>query len=148
LAGGTATFVGVVVGLTVMMLVLVLVLAIVIVGVAVPGRLQHQEGQAGGDQQRADDRVLGVLDGRAKLQSDHDDQRAKHHRHEHVRNPGQSREPRELRQRVAAGAADHGQRHPVVGQDRVAEAHAGGGDEQGGGRAHLAGRLGGGHGTG
>ena len=51
-------------------------------------------------------------------------------RDEHVRDPGQAREPGDPRERIAAGPAEHRQRDPVIGQDRVTEPDAGRGGEQ------------------
>lgn len=47
----------------VMVVMVVVVIVIVIVLVAVTGQLQEDEAHAGGDQDAAHDRVLGVLDG-------------------------------------------------------------------------------------
>jgi hypothetical protein len=56
----------------------VVVVMVMVVPMAVAGQLQHGEPQARGDQNAAHDRVLGTLDGRAKLQSHGDDHTAQH----------------------------------------------------------------------
>ena len=101
------------------------VAVIVRMGVTVAaGELERCEAEPGRDQNRPDDRVLRALRPRAELQPDGDDDRAEHDRDEHVRDPCQAGQPGDPRQRVAAGAAEHRQRHPVVGQDRVPEPDA------------------------
>jgi hypothetical protein len=108
----------------IVIVVAMVVIVIVIVVVTVTGQLEHQEADAGGDQDAPDDRVLGVLDGRAELQPDRDDHRPEGDRHEHVRDPGQPGQARDPRQRITAGATEHRERDPVVGQDRVTEPDA------------------------
>src|SRR5450755_3156412 len=95
-----------------------------------PGQLHNHESRSGGDQQTADDRVLGALHSGLELQTDHDDQGSEHDREHHVSDPGQTRQSRDLGERITAGTGHHRQRHPVVGQDRVAEPDAGRGGEQ------------------
>jgi hypothetical protein len=51
----------------------------------VSGQFEDDEANARGDQQTADDRVLGALDGRAELQADRDDHTAQHDREQNVR---------------------------------------------------------------
>ena len=102
----------------------------VVVGVTVTGQFEHEEADPGGDQDAADHRVLRVLDRRAQLQSDHDDHAAEPDRDQHVRDSGQSRKACDPRERVAARAAKHSERHPVVGQDRVPESDTRRGGEQ------------------
>ena len=106
------------------------VVVVVVVAVAMTGEVEHAEADAGGNQHAADDRVLGVLDGRAEPQSNRDDHGAKDDRDEDVRDSGQSGEPRDARERVAAGAAKDRERHPVVGQDRMTETDACGRSKQ------------------
>ncbi len=111
----------------VFMAVIVVVMAVV---VAVTAQLQNHEAHAGGDQNAAHDRVLRALNRRAKLEPhDHDD-RAQDDRDQHVGHPGQARQPGHAGERIAPGAPEHGQRHPVVGEDRVAEPNPGGGGQQ------------------
>jgi hypothetical protein len=108
----------------------VVVVMVVVVSMAVTGQLQHGEAQTGGDENAAHDRVLGILDGRAELQSHGDDHTTQHDRDQYMGRPGQAGQPGYPGQRVAPGPAQHGQRHPVVRQDGVAEAHAGRGGQQ------------------
>jgi hypothetical protein len=68
----------------------VVVVVVVVVGVAVTGELEHEKAHARGDQERADDRGLGVLDCRAELEADDHDHRAEHFRHEHVGRAGET----------------------------------------------------------
>jgi hypothetical protein len=103
----------------------------VIVVVAVAGQLQDGEPEAGGDQDRAHNRVLGTLDSRTKLESDGDDHAAQHDRDQDMGHPGQAGEPGHAGERIASGASQDGQRHPVVGQDRVPEADPCGGGQEG-----------------
>ena len=110
--------------------VVVVVIVVVIVAVTATGELEAEEQQPGRDEQRPDDRVLSVLDRGAQLETDDDDHRTEHHRHEHVRHAGQSGQPSDLLKRIPAGAADHRERNPVVREDCVAEADAGGRNQE------------------
>jgi hypothetical protein len=109
----------------------VTVLVVVFVMVAVAGHLEYEKADPCGDQDAANDRVLRMLDRRAKLQTDHDDQRTKPDRDQHVRQPSQPRQARDPRKRVPPRAAEHSQRHPMVGQDGVPESDARCGGEEG-----------------
>jgi hypothetical protein len=111
--------------------------------VSVPGQLQCREAEAGEDQDGADDGVLRALDRGAELQADGDDDGAEGDRDENVRDAREPRQPGNAGERVAAGAPDDRERHPVVGEDGVPEADAGGrGDQSRRGRAHSVDLLG------
>jgi hypothetical protein len=114
----------IVLAVTMVVVVVVVVVMIVIVVVAVAGELEHKESDPGRDQDAADDRVLGVLNRRAKLQPDHDDHRTETDRDEHVRHAGETREARDSRKGVPARAAEDGEWHPVIRQDRVPESNS------------------------
>ena len=103
---------------------------VVLMVVAVTGQLHDRESQAGGDQDRAHDRALGALDGRAELESDGDDHAAEHDRHQDMGHPCQARQPSHAGERIAPGTAEDGQRHPVVGQNGVPETDAGGSSQE------------------
>jgi hypothetical protein len=92
---------------------------------SVPRQLKGQEADAGGNQQTADDRGLGVLDRRAELQADRDDHASEQDREQDVRDAGQPGQAGYLGQRVASCPAEHRQGHPVIGEDRVSQADAG-----------------------
>ena len=100
----------------------VVVMVVVVVMVAVTGRFEHEKADPGGDQDAADDRVLRVLDRRAELQPDQDDQGTQRDRDQYVRQPSQAGQASDPRERVTPRAAEHCERHPVVGQNRVPEA--------------------------
>jgi len=72
------------------------------------------------------------------LQADGDDYGSEQDRDEDVGDAGEAGESRYSCQWVAARAAEHGERNPMIGQDGMAEADASGGREQGRGRAHRA----------
>jgi hypothetical protein len=73
----------------VIVMIVVVVMVVVVVVMPVPGQLQDDKGQPGGDQDAADDRVLSALNGRAELQAHGDDHRAQDDRHQHVSHAGQ-----------------------------------------------------------
>ena len=66
---------------------------VVVVVMAAAGQLKHGEADARGDQDRAHDRVLGALDGRAELESNGDDHAAQDDRHQDMSDPGQPGPP-------------------------------------------------------
>ena len=118
--------------------VMVVMMMVVVVMVAVTGQLEHEEADPGGDQDAADDRVLRVLDRRAELQPDHDDHGAKPDRDQHVRQSSQAGQAGDPRERVPPRAAQHSERDPVVGQNRVPEADTRrGGQERWPGTTHA-----------
>ena len=122
----------------VVIVVVVVVVMIVVVTWPAPGGLERGEADAGGDQQAPDDRVLGARRPRAELQPDGDEHRPQHDREQDVGHAGEAREARDLGHRVSPRPSQHGQRHPVVGQDGVAEADSGGrGKQSGRGCAHA-----------
>ncbi len=95
------------------------------VSVTVAEQVEGEEADAGGDEQAADDGVLGALHRRAELQPDHHDHRPEDDRHQHVGHAGQAGQARHLAQGIPAGPAEHRERRPVVGQDGVPEPDAG-----------------------
>ena len=125
--------------LAVTLVLFVVVVVIVTVMMSVPAELQSREANAGEDQQAADHRVLCALHRGAKLESDGHDHAAEQERDEHVRDAGDPRQSRDPREAIAARASDDRQRDPVIGQDRVTEADARGGNEQRRGRRAHAG---------
>jgi hypothetical protein len=100
------------------------------VAVTATPKLEDDESDASDEQNRTDDRVLGVLDARAELQSDHDEHGAERKRDEHVRDPGKAGEASDTPERVALSPCHHRKWNPVVGHDRVAETDPGGGGDQ------------------
>lgn len=102
------------------------VVVVVVVVVTAAHQLQDGEPETGGDQDRAHDGVLGALDGRAELESDGDDHAAEHDRDQDMGHPGQARQPGHAGEWIATRTAEDRQRHPMVGQNGVAEADAGG----------------------
>ncbi len=84
--------VAVVVQVMVVVVVVVMVMVVVVM-VAVTRQLERGKPDVGCDQHAADDRVLRVLDRRAELQADDDDDRAEHDRHEYVREAGKTGQP-------------------------------------------------------
>jgi hypothetical protein len=67
-------------------------------------QFEHRERQGGCDQYDADDRVLGVLDRRAKLKPDDDDYAAQDRRNEYMRDAGQAGEPGDAGERAACAS--------------------------------------------
>ena len=106
----------------------------VVVPVSAPRDLQHQQCHPRRHEHPADRQVRMPRHRFAQAQPDGHQRRADHHRHQHVRHRGGQGQARHAAERVAAGTGQQGQRHPVVGQDRVADADAGRGQEHGKGR--------------
>jgi hypothetical protein len=113
----------VLVGLMVLVMVLFVVLRAMLVGVSVAGQSPDQESDAGDNQDPADDVALLGFDLLLELEPDQGDNSTERDGYEHVAGSRQGSHPRQAPQAPALRSGDDGQWHPMVGKNRVDDAH-------------------------